>query len=188
MSINRRSSMHISRKLNRIKRLSLLVGLLIVISVSALFRSTARPDRGVMPVGAYSVSDIENINLTNGNVNLNIPLASLPPVAGGKLSWTINASYNSKVWDQITEEELITGVPPIHNPVRRLQAAVSSWAIGQMYRIDVIDAHSDYNYQPPNPPDPERGFPGDPDYQYLTDHPAWYKVVLTMPDGSTHEL
>ncbi|HKC65851.1 MAG TPA: hypothetical protein VKB86_19565, partial [Pyrinomonadaceae bacterium] len=51
-------------------------------------QTAARPDRGVNPGGAYSVSDVENINLQNGNLNLSIPLASLPPIAGGKLSLT----------------------------------------------------------------------------------------------------
>ncbi len=74
-------------------------GLLIGLSTLAVAQQAdpaARPDRGTRPVGSYSVSDIENINLVNGNVNLSIPLASLPPIAGGKLSWTVNARYNSK--------------------------------------------------------------------------------------------
>ena len=62
-------------------------------------QEAARPARGMMPNGSFSVSDIENINLLNGNVNLNIPLASLPPIAGGKLSWTVSAQYNSKIWN-----------------------------------------------------------------------------------------
>src|ERR1700752_5436445 len=61
--------------------------------------TAARPDRGTMPNSSYAVSDIESISLQNGNVNLNIPLASLPPIAGGKLSWTISANYNSKLWN-----------------------------------------------------------------------------------------
>src|SRR5215470_15513186 len=61
--------------------------------------SAFQPDRGKTSPGTYSINDIENINLTNGNLNLSIPLASLPPVAGGKLSLTLNAFYNSKMWD-----------------------------------------------------------------------------------------
>jgi hypothetical protein len=60
-------------------------------------QEASRPDRGVMPNGSYAISDIENINVLNGNVNIRIPLASLPPIAGGKLSWTITAQYNSKI-------------------------------------------------------------------------------------------
>ena len=74
---------------------------------SALVAQTtaARPDRGIMPGASYSVSDIENISLTNGNLQLTIPLASLPPIAGGKLKFTVNAVYNSKLWN-ITRKKI----------------------------------------------------------------------------------
>src|ERR1041384_5656294 len=71
--------------------------------------TAARPDRGTRPNGSYSISDIENISLQNGNVNLNIPLASLPPIAGGKLSWSLNAQYNSKVWDASRTQQIGQG-------------------------------------------------------------------------------
>src|SRR2546425_5824422 len=74
--------------------------LLLTLSTEASGQQTAaRPDRGAMPGASYSVSDIENISLTNGNVNLSIPLASLPPIAGGKLKFTLSAIYNSKLWN-----------------------------------------------------------------------------------------
>src|SRR5882724_2895349 len=60
----------------------------------------ARPDRGIMPAASYSVSDTENISLTNGNLNLSIPLASLPAIAGGKLKFGLSAIYNSKLWNE----------------------------------------------------------------------------------------
>src|SRR5215211_5396307 len=75
---------------------------------SAQETPAARPDRGVRPNGTYSVSDVENISLQNGNVNLNIPLASLPPIAGGKLSFGFSAFYNSKVWDVVRTEQIGT--------------------------------------------------------------------------------
>src|SRR5687767_13065935 len=81
--------------------------LLNTVSVRVLAQTTAaRPDRGLMPNGSYAVSDIEQISLTNGNLGLRIPLASLPPIAGGKLSLTINAHYNSKIWN-VNRQEMI---------------------------------------------------------------------------------
>ena len=74
------------------------------IALAQTGQNAARPDRGVGPLGSYAVSDIENVNLTNGNLNLSIPLASLPPIAGGKLSWTVRAIYNSKMWDLVRQE------------------------------------------------------------------------------------
>src|SRR2546430_4517366 len=83
----------------------LAAAMLLLLSGTSFGQSAAaRPDRGVMPAGAYAVSDIENISLTNGNVNLGIPLASLPPVAGGKLGLTLRAEYNSKLWDTVRTE------------------------------------------------------------------------------------
>lgn len=80
------------------------VVLLFSFSIQITGQTAARPDRGVQPQGSYSVSDIDNINLRNGNVSISIPLASLPPMAGGKLSWTLRAVYNSKLWDAKKEE------------------------------------------------------------------------------------
>jgi len=83
-----------------LKSLLLALVLLLMISSAAFAQTTAaRPDRGVMPGASYSVSDFENISLTNGNVSLSIPLASLPPIAGGKLKFTLSAVYNSKLWN-----------------------------------------------------------------------------------------
>ena len=73
--------------------------------VRIVAQEAARPDRGAAMNRNYLVSDVENINLQNGNVNLSIPLASLPPIAGGKLSWTISANYNSKIWDVVKVQE-----------------------------------------------------------------------------------
>src|SRR6478609_3271435 len=67
-------------------------------------QTAARPDRGAMPGASYSVSDLESVSLTNGNLHLSIPLASLPPIAGGKLSFTLSAVYDSKQWN-VTREE-----------------------------------------------------------------------------------
>src|SRR4051812_40592548 len=86
--------------------LCLLLATLLLNAAAAFAQTTAaRPDRGTMPNGSYAVSDIENISLQNGNVNLNIPLAGLPPIAGGKLSWGVYAQYNSKIWDVVRTEK-----------------------------------------------------------------------------------
>jgi RHS repeat-associated protein len=143
----------------------------------------ARPDRGTIPNGSYSVSDIENINLQNGNVNLSIPLASLPPIAGGKLSWTISAIYNSKLWN-ITRTEADaddTQYRPYVIDTPQL-SELGGWRISGQYQITIRYAQEDFDYLIP-PPD---AIPYS-DYQLLLNY-NWYKVVLSMPDGSEHEL
>lgn len=60
-------------------------------------------DRGIRNGTPYSISDIENINLANGNLNINIPLATLPAGRGG-LASGISLVYNSKLYENGIEE------------------------------------------------------------------------------------
>jgi hypothetical protein len=151
--------------------------------VSGQDTPAARPDRGVRPNGTYSVSDVENISLQNGNVNLNIPLASLPPIAGGKLSFGFSAFYNSKVWDVVRTEQIGTAfdLSQEYYVVDSVQQGDrGGWRVTGQYGIEIRDAHQDFNYQiPPVGDEPDRT---------LLNNYNWYKVLLVMPDGSEHEL
>jgi hypothetical protein len=42
-----------------------------------------KPIRGFIPAGSYAPSEIETINMQNGNVILSIPIVSLPSGRGG---------------------------------------------------------------------------------------------------------
>ena len=116
---------------------SLAVILLAILMAQAAAQTASRPDRGVRPVGSYSVSDIENISLTNGNVNLSIPLAGLPPMAGGGLSWMLRAEYSSKLWDKPGVE--VYQAPPLSNyTASSLQLGDGGgWRIGGRYNITI---------------------------------------------------
>lgn len=143
----------------------------------------ARPDRGIKPNGTYSVSNVENISLQNGNVNLDIPLAALPPIAGGKLSWTFSAYYNSKIWDVVRSEEIGTAfdLSQEYYVVDSVQQSDhGGWRVTGQYMIDIRDAHQDFDYEIPPVGD-------EPDRTLLVNN-NWYKTVLMMPDGSEHEL
>src|ERR1700752_1640876 len=156
--------------------------LLLLISLTCMAQEASRPARGVMPNGSYSVSDIENISLQNGNVNINIPLASLPPIAGGKLSWTVSANYNSKLWNvtryQKNDDPLTWAPYTIDTP-----GADGGWTIGGTYTFVFRNVSEDMArlFYPGN-----SGLP-----QYELDwinNNQWWKVVLRMPDGSEHEF
>ncbi len=56
------------------------------------------PQRGFYAGGSFALSDIENINMTNGNLMLNFPLANLP-TGRGEVGASINLTYNSKILD-----------------------------------------------------------------------------------------
>lgn len=109
------------------------------VSIGALAQApdpAARPDRGTRPNGAYSISDIENISLQNGNVNLSIPLAALPTIAGGKLSFALAAHYNSKNWDMKSyENEADLNHNSFWTAQQIDQGITGGWRVGGAYAI-----------------------------------------------------
>ena len=150
--------------------------------------TAARPDRGIMPGAAYSVSDIENVSLTNGNVQLTIPLASLPPIAGGKLKFTVNAVYNSKIWNVTRQENRLGqfyGCPSWVVDKPQL-SDLGGWRIPLGYRLVFRNAHEDFDYVVPNPP-PTADCETDVQEQQRLQS-AYYRLILISPDGAEHEL
>jgi len=147
-------------------------------------QTAARPDRGTMPGATYQTSDIENISLSNGNVNLSIPLAGLPPMAGGKLSWTLSAQYNSKIWN-VNRSENDAYDESFHPYVVDMPqlSDLGGWRIGGQYTIGIRSAQDDYAYLTDIP----ENYPSQLDYNLRMNY-NWFKVVLQMPDGSEHEL
>ena len=153
--------------------LCLVIGLLTVLDRTALGQAASRPDRGIRPVGSYSISELESISLTNGNLNLSIPLAGLPPMAGGKLSWVVRANYNSKNWDVTSVEHAAS--PPFQGWTESLVQLSNGmgWQVGGTYTLSLQDRDQDHlGILDPN--DPARLY-------------RW-KMVLNTPDGATHEL
>jgi RHS repeat-associated protein len=169
---------------------ALLALLTMFITGSAVVAQTtaARPDRGTMPGASYSVSDIENISLTNGNVNLSIPLASLPPIAGGKLKFTLSAVYNSKLWNDTRSEQQNPPYAGCQSWVVNTPqlSELGGWTINGAYRIEVRDAHEDVDYVVPDPP-PAQSCELDANEQNRLQN-RWYRTVLITPDGAEHEL
>ncbi len=134
------------------------------------------PDRGTGNRGSYSISDIENISLNNGNVNLSIPLASLPAIAGGKLSWTISAHYNSKIWDVKSDQYPADQHHMQPYTLKYLSAGQGGWTLGGQYAIwqqtsdeEVVTLQC----------------VGQPDCTYASFR---YKYFLQTPDGTRHEM
>lgn len=160
-------------------RMCFAMGLITLLSLVARAQTAARPDRGMMPAGSYAVSDIENVNLTNGNVNLSIPLAALPPMAGGKLSMALRAVYNSKLWDAFSTERAAN--PPLSGYTESTAQLSNSggWQVGGIYFLSLHSVNEDYAGIIPSDP-------GDPDSTLLRQY-VW-KMVLTTPDGANHEL
>ena len=172
------------------------LGLLITLTIATTFssrvqcQSGSRPDRGTVTNVPYDTSSVENINLQNGNVGLEIPLASLPPIAGSKLNFTLKAYYNSKLWDTYSEQRVVR--PPEDNGSGELHATgylveipkmsdQGGWRIGGIYRIQCVGVSNYYVRAANNNLDPT------PDDQVLFGQP-WAKCFLVSPDGSEHEI
>ena len=74
----------------------------------------AEAKAGLAGLTAYAPDKVETVNLANGALNVNIPLAS----AGGRgsASFTIALSYHNKMWASRYNRESIsspTGEPPV---------------------------------------------------------------------------
>ena len=178
------SNIHRSNSRKGISRVCAQAGLLLILLAGFGLRALAqtaepasRPDRGIGAVGSYALSDIENINMTNGNVNISVPLAGLPPVAGGKLSWVLRAIYNSKLWDLASIEQLPDQFHHSKYATQHLDVSFDGgWKIGGRYILidQLADADVTVNCN------------GDP--ICLQSLAYRHKMILLTPDGARHEL
>ncbi len=157
----------------RYMRVAILLLFVIVASHSIVWaQQETSTKRGFQSGAAYSISDIENINNTNGNVMFNIPMASLPAGRGG-LNYSISLNYNSKLWD-MKQELSFYEQPPGETAyaVMMSKSDAGGWRYGYRYRFaqkvrpgvlpDICDSSN-------------RGV-------------AIYKFEMLFPDGSTHEF
>jgi RHS repeat-associated protein len=180
----------LARKASRFHVSILGVALIVLSPVFAFAQQTAaRPDRGFLPGASYSISDFENISLTNGNLNMSIPLASLPPIAGGKLKLTLSAVYNSKLWN-ITRTE--NQLEPFYNCATWVVdtpqlSERGGWQISGGYGIQFREGVEDFNYVVPQPLNGATCESNSYENNALRNY-NWYRVVLITPDGAEHDL
>ena len=175
---------------------SLLIGLVLSCAgaMSALAQDAAT-NRGFQPGNSYTISDIESLNMVSGNVGLRFPLATLPVGRGG-LTASINLLYNSKLYDsevayfpdenqpcEIAGEPPEGGVESCPYYQKRLlkPAEEGGWRYGMSYTLKLIDRHDNFIGLPPNIA-PQCSGSGYFDLRYR------YKLILSFPDGSTHEM
>jgi RHS repeat-associated protein len=136
--------------------------------------TTAGPQRGYQPGGSYSLSNIESVNATNGNLLMNVPLGGLPAGRGG-LSAKINLLYNSKLYDIRSSTIRVSG--ETHELQNIQESAEGGWRYALRYEVQLLTS----GYQPPvTSPAPTTC----QDYNRV----YYYKVQLVLPDGSTHVL
>ena len=109
------------------------------------------PDRGYKAGNSYSISNIESVNLSGGNVGMNIPLASLPAGRGTAPGFGISLAYDSKLWnaEQKWETDGVDQYQNQANYTRNLlnQTDEGGWHVRTYYRLNVVDRNGAGNQE-----------------------------------------
>jgi RHS repeat-associated protein len=150
-------------------------------------RAQTSPERGFSSGGSYTLSDIESVGITNGNVGLQVPITSLPAGRGGAPGAGLKLIYNSKVWD--TPTTIIPdgtydnyGVPG-GRPQHYLRASPEGgWRYAAGYEVRLVNRLDEYTYSPLKPSCEQQSGTGTHDADYI------YKLQVIYPDGSAHDL
>jgi hypothetical protein len=134
--------------------------------------SQTQAKRGFQPNSSFAVSDIETINTANGNLMLNIPLASLPGGRGGAGGVGVNLVYNGKLWDAKSV------VMQNGTAIILKDAAKGGWKFSYKYNLEVIYKPNE-EYRPYTSDNCETDF---------TNSPKRYKFMMNFPDGSSRQF
>lgn len=129
---------------------------------------------GSVATGSYSIGQIESVNAINGNMNLRIPAAHLPPGPGG-FSTGVDLIYNSTIFD------LKTQVPLDNTNVFQSEYVPSAhgggWKYGYKYTLWSQTRVSVFNSATCNAIN----------NNYIVAN-NWYKTILATPDGANRVL
>jgi RHS repeat-associated protein len=139
-----------------------------------------QPDRGFQAANSYAATGLGAVNLTNGNVVLNIPVASLPAGRGGSPGYSVNLQYNSKLWEshQTSRDD---GSPDENGNTRYSVTSLGlsnrgGWRLASEYKLVITDR---LYHEAPNV-----CWLGDP-VEHLNYR---WKVEMEFPDGSVKQF
>ncbi|MBL0240347.1 MAG: hypothetical protein IPQ00_07210 [Chloracidobacterium sp.] len=155
------------------KKLTLTI---VIILVAFTLGFSQQPDRGFRAANTYAATGIEVINTTNGNLMLNIPLASLPAGRGTSPGYTVSLNYNSKLFDSVhtTRED---GYPDEYGSSYFSTDTVTlsdngGWKLPVGYQLQITDRRNLETTDVCHMHDP-------------VEHLSFvWKVEMIMPDGS----
>lgn len=174
------SSSTAPRTTAQMRNISLFALLILLLSASLIQAQERSPKRGYQSAGSYALSGIENINTTNGNLMLSIPLASLPAGRGGNPGFTLFLHYNSKLWNGKGEQRADGNPDETGNSNYSLELLNPSdeggWHYGLYYTLQLT---SRFNLEPQQPCST-----GD---EFNKNMYIW-KLQMTFPDGSVHSF
>jgi RHS repeat-associated protein len=124
----------------------------------------------------YSISDIENINLTNGNLMLNFNFGSVK--GRGSAMSALTLKYNSKLYESETETALDSSGQQATQLFLR-QSDEGGWKYDDDYRLKLISRNDGQDH-----PIQISDSCGKPNYKSVY---VW-KLMMYFPDGSQHEF
>ncbi len=140
------------------------------------------PDRGIVPTGTYSIGDLENVNVANGNLTYKIPITSLPPGPGG---WSTDLSlyYNSALWDLGYQESLslnaqsqsLSNATTYPHQMLINSTSGGGWRYGFEYTLDADLRQIPTSWSCSD---------SDPTHQYWKNQ----RLSVISPDGARHTL
>ena len=161
-----------------------LIVLLILLIIQASQAQEAGPQRGFKPGSSFALSEIENINMTNGNMMMNFPLGPLPAGRNG-LTAAINLLYNNKNYNSRTSwfednGKFNCGLQPCYYQKTELGFSNDGgWRYGLGYFWEITDRVTDGSLHPQSQCTLESAY---------LDLTYRYKLRLIFPDGSSHEM
>ena len=136
---------------------------------------TRDQEKGRIPGIPYASSDIESINLTNGNLAFSFPLGTLPS-GRGQASASLFLRYNSKLWKKRIENILLqNGQESRQSFLGRDN--LGGWNYGENYSLRI--SRRDDGLDEPTPP-----CDNGPNFNAVY---KW-RVQIEFPDGSMREF
>jgi hypothetical protein len=141
------------------------------------------PQRNFTAAGAFSLSDFESINTTNGNLILRFALGQLPPGRSARRGG-FYLQYNSKLYDTvINQAQDITGVISLQNT---LQDSFEGWGRWRSrYELIVANRNNEIDGGYPQAAYEACNSSGSSLAQNELATFIW-KVKMRFPDGSEH--
>ncbi|MGH2627334.1 MAG: RHS repeat domain-containing protein, partial [Anaerolineales bacterium] len=118
--------------------------LLLALALAGALSAQQHPshERGFDPEKLYQFSDLDSVNLLNGNLTLAIPIGMRYPVGGG-LTYGLTLTYNAKAWDH--QEVSYQGNPKSQALPGRLANAGLGWTLAMGRLLAPEDAINDYD-------------------------------------------
>lgn len=134
------------------------------------------PQRGFHPAGSYALTDLETINVGNGNLMLRIPTVSLPDGPGGAAGARVDLLYNSKLWDSyLWQYPCDPDIPYCDDNTEIVASPDGGWQYAFKYELRVDNRRDHYH---------------DPDGAMICGSGEEFIIKLEMvfPDGGVHEF